>query len=310
MFLYLAYQAVHVGNKPMASHPEYAFEQAPQRFLDRYWWVADEGRRNLSAMVAALDEGVGNLSTALRNNGMWEDSLVVFSTDNGGPISGSGHASNYPLRGGKAMSWQGGVKGIGFVAGGERLFGHLWRRGGLPPPAWPPAQGQGGSAAPELSAGAVSRSLIHITDWLPTLCSLAGCEGGGRPVGTKPLDGFPAWEAIAHNGSTARLEVLLTLEEVEAAPAILAGEWKLVNTPPELYHLASDPGETNNLAASRPNKVAELLARIAFYNSSAVPPCDRLTPDPASNPKLHGGVWTPWKAKVEGNGCPTRGHST
>ena len=71
-------------------------------------------------------------------------------------------------------------------------------------------------------------------------------------------------------------------------------------------HLQVDPSETNDLASSMPAKVAALQARIAYYNSTAVPPCDRLKPDPASNPKLHGGAWMPWRDKVVGNGCPTR----
>ena len=54
LFLYLPHQAVHVGNPTEPSHPEYAPDQAPQEYIDRYSWVADEARRNLSAMVAVM----------------------------------------------------------------------------------------------------------------------------------------------------------------------------------------------------------------------------------------------------------------
>ena len=74
--------------------------------------------------------------------------------------------------------------------------------------------------------------------------------------------------------------------------------------PPQLFDLRADPGESNDLAASMPTKVAELQARLAEYNATAVPPCDRLRPDPASSPRLHGGAWMPWRASVAGNGCP------
>lgn len=300
MFLYLAHQAVHVGNKPLRSHPEYALDQAPARYAHDYLWVDDVQRRNLSAMVTALDESVGNLSSALRAAGMWETTLMIFSTDNGGPVPFK--ASNYPLRNGKATCWEGGAKGIGFVTGGAKIFGHLWAAGRLP--AWPPPSGDEVFATP-VRARVETHAMIHVTDWLPTLCELAGCEGGGRPTGTKPLDGTSAWAAIAHGGATLRDEILIDLSgEVKASPAIIVGEWKLINTPSELYHLARDPGETTDLAASYPDKVTELKARLAFYNRTAVPSCDRLVPELASNPMLHGGVWTPWRDHVKGTGCP------
>jgi len=53
LFLYLPHQAVHVGNQPTPSHPEYAYDQAPQRYIDEYNWVQNVNRRNLSAMVGA-----------------------------------------------------------------------------------------------------------------------------------------------------------------------------------------------------------------------------------------------------------------
>jgi arylsulfatase B len=145
---------VHVGNKPLASHPEFALDQAPAQYLRQYSWVADEQRRNLSGMVSALDESVGNVTAALRRAHIWERTLFVFSTDNGGPTSEA--ASNYPLRGGKGTCWEGGARGIGFVAGG-------------------------GATGLRLPAGHESHALIHVTDWLPTLCAVAGCEGGATP---------------------------------------------------------------------------------------------------------------------------------
>merc|ERR1712070_155379 len=150
LFLYLSLQSVHVGNAPVPSHPEYALDQAPDRFLKEYSWVEDEPRRNLSGMVSAMDEAVGNLTAALRETGLWEDTLFIFSTDNGGPLNEK--ASNYPLQGGKASLWEGGVRGVGFVNGGASS------RVGLSQPV----------------RGTINRKLMHVTDWFPTFCEIAG----------------------------------------------------------------------------------------------------------------------------------------
>jgi arylsulfatase B len=81
LFLYLPYQAVHVGNKPTPAHPEYAVDQAPARYIEPYHDVADVERRNLSGMVAAMDEAAGNVTESLKTNKLWGNTLFIFSTD-------------------------------------------------------------------------------------------------------------------------------------------------------------------------------------------------------------------------------------
>ena len=69
----------------------------------------------LYSMVAVVDAAVANLTTVLRDRGMWDTTLFVFTADNGGAIYGS---SNYPLRGYKMTPWEGGNRVTAFVSGG------------------------------------------------------------------------------------------------------------------------------------------------------------------------------------------------
>merc|ERR1719258_217587 len=97
-------------------------------------------------MVSALDEGVRNVTQALKKAGMWDNTLVFFTADNGGPAAGfnGNWASNWPLRGMKRTLWEGGVRAVGLLAGaGLRKKGY------------------------------VNRELYHAVDWMPSVLSLA-----------------------------------------------------------------------------------------------------------------------------------------
>eukprot|EP01051_Picozoa_sp_SAG22_P008224 SAG22_NODE_614_length_8559_cov_4.732033_2_plen_160_part_00 len=81
LFLYLPHQAVHVGNKVTPAHPNYGLDQAPLRYIEPYnAAVADVERRNLSGMVAVMDEAFGNITHALEDTGLWSNTLLIFST--------------------------------------------------------------------------------------------------------------------------------------------------------------------------------------------------------------------------------------
>ena len=100
LFLYLAFQAVHGPNEVP---PEYM-----EVYDDKNW---TEQRKIYAGMLTAADEGIGNVTQALKDNGLWDDTLFIFTTDNGGPtvacaVQGS---SNYPKRGGKCSVWEGGT---------------------------------------------------------------------------------------------------------------------------------------------------------------------------------------------------------
>ena len=80
---------------------------------------------------------------ALKQKDMWDNVLFVASSDNGGPISSDKGANNYPLKGGKATDWQGGVRVNAFVSGGY---------------------------LPESMRGKKTEGYVHIADWYATFC--------------------------------------------------------------------------------------------------------------------------------------------
>lgn len=264
LFLYVAFNAVH------APH------QVPERYKEPYAHLA-EPRRTYAGMLAAMDEAVGQVVEALDKKGLRKDTLILFSSDNGGPAPGR-VTSNGPLRGGKASLYEGGVRVPAFASWEGRI-----------------------------EAGSVVQAPLHAVDWYPTLLKLAGA----RPEQAPPLDGRDAWPAIAEGKPTPHDEILLNA--APRAGAIRVGDWKLIvrsagaddgddvevvekgNRPAaatpasvELFNLADDPYEKKNLAAENPKKVGDLRARYDDLARQAIPP--KLAPKPAGfrSPRVWG----------------------
>ncbi|XP_070541868.1 arylsulfatase B-like isoform X2 [Ptychodera flava] len=297
LFMYLAYQAVH---GPL---------QVPQQYFDMYKGEnIDYIRRTYAAMATCMDEGIGNLTRTLKETGLWNNTIIVFSSDNGAQFHTGGR--NWPLRGGKGTYWEGGVRVVSFVA--SPLI-----------------------ARPRRS----SYDMMHMTDWLPTFVHLAGGTVAGLT-----LDGVNVWETISAGVPSPRKELLLHVSphiamrdegteawytndifEITRGAAIIVGKWKLVTgqnrsprswvTPPEyhsqqedipppptekkgkmlfLFNLELDPNEEHDLSACRPDIVTKLLMKIRNYNAQAVycsslkapmPPCLYLSTSVAELPK-------------------------
>ena len=248
LFLYVPFNAVH------APH------QVPEKYTAPYANLK-EPRRTYAGMLAAMDEAVGRIVAALDECGMRKDTLIIFSSDNGGPAPGR-VTSNGRYRAGKGTLYEGGVRVAAFVAWEGRI-----------------------------KPGTVVNEPLHIVDWYPTLLNLAGISREQK----LPLDGRDAWPTITAGKPSPHREIVLNA--APASGAILVGQWKLVihgnigaddNQPSvgqraakrkqagdegiELFNLATDPYEKDNLAVQHPDKVRELRQRYDALASEAVPP--------------------------------------
>lgn len=239
LFLYLAFTAPH---SPY---------QAPQAALDAYAGIADEQRRAYAAQITAMDTEVGKVISALEARGMRENTLVIFSSDNGGTrskmfvgeaaVPGDLPPNNGPYREGKGTTYEGGTRVVAFAN-------------------WP------GTIQP-----AVVNEMIHIVDMLPTFAGLAGAS----TEKTKPLDGKDAWATIGGGAASPRTELVYNVEPTGGT--VRQGDLKLVwlATLPqrvELFDLSRDASETANLVGEQPEKVGELKARIEALAVEAAPP--------------------------------------
>ncbi|TSA35862.1 MAG: sulfatase [Verrucomicrobiaceae bacterium] len=224
-FLYAAFNAPHT---PM---------EAPQSYLDEVAGIQDPARRKYAAMVRALDDGVGTILEAIRKNGLEGNTLLIFLSDNGGPIlegAAVNGSSNAPLRGGKAEVWEGGIRVPFFV----RWPGHL-------------------------SPGKVLDDPVISLDILPTALALAG---GPRDPGLDGADIFPWLEGKA--SAPARTTFFW---KFYAQVAVRDGDSKLVRPnagkPMELYDLKNDVSESRNLADGDQDRVKSLKKKFDDWNS-------------------------------------------
>ncbi|MBI5396711.1 MAG: arylsulfatase [Verrucomicrobia bacterium] len=254
LFLYLPFNAVHGPY------------QVPDSYLAPYGSLTGV-RRTYAGMVSAMDEAIGQVVAALEKKGLKQNTLVIFSSDNGGPNPGK-ITTNGPLRAGKGTIYEGGIRVCAFAS-------------------WPG----------RIPAGTIKEP-IHAVDWYPTLLKLAGASLGQK----LPLDGLDIWPVLTQ-GAKSPHAALLLCGTSPAQAAVRMGDWKLLmkagdagdaegeakpaarkagkqgkraarsaDGGPELYNLADDIGETKNLAAAQPEKAKELREKLEALLKDAVPP--------------------------------------
>jgi arylsulfatase A-like enzyme len=240
-YLYLTFNAPHTPYL------------APQETIAKYSSIADPTRRTYAAMVDCLDENIGKVVAALDKKGLRDNTLILFHSDNGGthnPKFAGQMADvskikipcdNTPYRDGKGSLYEGGCR----VVACANWPGHI------------KAQTVDG--------------IIHAVDLYPTLARLAGAS----TAKCKPLDGMDVWDVIAENKPSPRTEVVYNVEPFRGG--VRQGDWKLIwrtliPTSVELYNIAEDPSEKNNVAAKHPDKVAAMQERLNALGKEASQP--------------------------------------
>ncbi|HAB15148.1 MAG TPA: arylsulfatase [Verrucomicrobiota bacterium] len=240
-YLYLAFNAPHTPYL------------APKEIIAKYSSIADPTRRTYAAMVDCLDENIGKVVAALDKKGLRDNTLILFHSDNGGTHNAmfAGQMAdvskikipcdNSPYRDGKGSVYEGGCRVVALAN-------------------WP------GHIKPQTVDG-----IIHVVDLYPTLAKLAGAS----TAKCKPLDGVNVWDVIAENKPSPRTEVIYNVEPFRGS--VRQGDWKLIwrtliPTSVELYNLAEDPYEKNNVAAAHPDKVAALQARLNALGKESTKP--------------------------------------
>jgi len=228
-FLYVPFNAQHA---PL---------QAPQKYLDRFPNVTDERRKLFSAMMSAMDDAVGRIVGKVRDLGQERRTLIVFTSDNGGPTAQT-TSRNGGLRGFKASTWEGGVR---------VPFCMQWT-GKIPPGRsfeWP---------------------IIQL-DVHPTALAAAGA----KVERSWKLDGVNLLPYVTGQNPKAPHETLYW--RFGQQWAIRHGSWKLVkaNTggpQPLLFNLRDDPGEQKDLSLAEPEKQSELQKKWDLWNAEQAEP--------------------------------------
>lgn len=198
--------------------------EASQKYLDRFPNITNTNQKTYYAMLAALDDAVGCILDAIRKNDLEEDTMIFYFSDNGATLFGN----NGPLRQGKGTTYEGGIR-IPFLM--------QWK-----------------GVVPE---GKVYEKPVISMDIHATALAAAGVTA---PAG-KPIDGVNLLPYVTGKNDSAPHDVLYWryLEK----RGFRKGDWKLVQDDmekkeTELYNLAEDVGEKNDLAKQMPEKLAEL----------------------------------------------------
>lgn len=228
-FLYLSYNAPHA---PL---------QASQKYLDRFPNIANERRKTYAAMVSAVDDGVGQVMSALASLQLEENTLVFFLSDNGGPENDNA-SNNGILREGKSSVYEGGFR----VPFAVQWKDHL--------------------------KSAVYENPVSSLDIYATIAELSKA----KPNKDKPLDGVNLIPYLTGKNQAMPHEAIYVRKYDQDQFVVRDHDLKLVihgkTGKKELYNLKNDIGETHDLANEQPKDVDRLEQLRVKWNSELIAP--------------------------------------
>ncbi len=275
-FLYLPHYAVHT---PMTAKPDLIAKFAA-------WDGLPHGKQEnpiYAAMLASLDEAVGRVLDKLDATGLASQTIVIFTSDNGGLATREGAntpaTNNAPLREGKGWVYEGGIRVPLLIR-------------------WPNKIEPGPDPTPTWSA-----------DLFPTLLNLAGIHDHS------PVDGQSLAALLTEHKSLPARALYwhyphYANQGSQPSAAIREGDWKLVindvSNRRELYNLARDPSESTNLADKEPEQLAALDAKLANWRTEAKVQMPTENPAYRPNPEDKAGLVTLAASTAEVHGVMLR----
>ncbi len=234
-FLYVPFTIPHVALQV----PEDSLEQYKGKWPDppydgsKGYFPHEHPRACYAAMVSRMDASVGSIVSLLKELDLEDNTLVIFTSDNGPTFNGGSDSAFFesagPLRGLKASVYEGGIR-IPFIA------------------HWPG----------RIEPGTTSEHVSAFWDFLPTCCDLIGAEP------PKDIDGISMLPTLFGRGKQKQHEYLYW--ELNGQQAIRVGHWKALRTKPwldiQLYNLADDVGERDDLAKQKPELAQQMTQMI------------------------------------------------
>lgn len=236
-FFYVPFHAVHT---PLV--------EGDPHWLEVNAHINDVERRLFAAALSHLDDAVGQMVAALDRTNQRERTLIIYTSDNGAQVNHSGSAypppdpkltnfsSNKPLRGMKTDTYEGGYRVPAFVN-------------------WPSKLTPAKATTP-----------MHVVDWMPTLQRLL--EIPLDELSNDPQwDGVDIWPVVTGEAtSTANRSIYIRWGNRGQGHALRQGDWKIVKNRGtksrwELYNLADDPNEQNDLKATKPDVFESMMER-------------------------------------------------